>query len=44
MGLYFIEKGKKKGAFDKYQEALEWMHEGINILIEVKYKDHIKIG
>ncbi len=44
MGLFYIEKGKKKGVFNKFQEALEWMHKGINILIELRFKDHMKIG
>lgn len=44
MGLFYIEKGKKKGTFNKYDQALEWMHQGINTLIELRYKDHMKIG
>jgi hypothetical protein len=41
MGLFMVEKGRKQGSFSKFSEALKCMHEGMNILIDVKYKDHI---
>jgi hypothetical protein len=33
MGLHLIEKGRKKGSFDHYEEALEEMQRGLNVLI-----------
>lgn len=44
MGLYYIERGRKKGSFQHFEESLELMHQGINTLIEAKYKDHQTIG
>jgi hypothetical protein len=44
MGLYLIDKGHKKGSFGKFDEAIKLMHEGMDILIEVRYKDHIEIS
>jgi hypothetical protein len=41
MGLFLIEKGRKKGSFAKFSEALSSMHSGMDILIDMKYKDHI---
>lgn len=41
MGLFLIEKGRKQSAFSKFSEALSTMNKGMDILIEVKYKDHI---
>lgn len=42
MGLHLIEKGRKKGTFNHYEEALEEIQQGLNILIEVKFRDHAK--
>lgn len=44
MGLHLIEKGKKKGSFRYFNEALTLMQEGMNLLIEARYRDQLNIG
>jgi hypothetical protein len=44
MGLLLIEKGKKKGHFKKYHDAIRLMNEGMNILIEKKHRENYEIG
>jgi len=40
MGRLLIEKGKNKGYFKKYDTAVCLMQEGIDVLIDLKEKDH----
>lgn len=44
MGLHLIDKGRKKGSFAHFEEALQFMQRGMNLLIEVRYRDHCRIG
>ena len=44
MGLFLITKGKTIRYFEKYRQALVLIHEGMNTLIEIRYKNHIEIG
>ena len=40
MAHCLIEKGRRKAAFKKYEAALCYMQEGIDVLIELKDKNH----
>lgn len=44
MGLHYISKGRTKAAFGHNQEALLLMQKGMNLLIEVKYRDQLSIS
>lgn len=44
MGLFIIEKGRKYRAFQRCSEALALMQKGMNVLIEVRYRDQLSIS
>ena len=44
MGLFLIERGRQKGAFQKNKEALALMHSGMDTLIAVRHGDQTKIS
>lgn len=44
MGLFLFDKGRKLGVFGHCSEALAFMQKGMNILIEVRYRDQLNIS